>query len=384
MVKDVVITGTNLAEATRVDFLGTGVSATIVRSDFNSVIVDITIAANAPPGDRIFTVTTRTGDRAQSPSGVVFTVLPAGPTITSIAPKQGTASATQPVVVKDVVITGTNLAEAIAVTFSGTGVTAAIVPGGVTPTSVKVDIIIAPNAPPGDRTFTVTTRTGDIARSPSSVVFTVLPAGPTITSIAPKQGTVSATQSVMVKDVVITGTDLAGATAVTFSGTGVTATIVSSTPTSVKVKIKIAANAAAGARTFTVATPGGPADSGSVVFTVLPAVPTIRNWDLDQGQPIPYPGSTKVQTTIKGASLTGTTNVEVWKQAPSHIWVQKSGVETAGFTVASDTELRLVINIGLNATGGVFGVKVTTDHGVAEGWEPPNQGLVYIEFPPGG
>ena len=64
----------------------------------------------------------------------------------------------------------------------------------------------------------------------------------------------------------ITGTNLTGANAVAFSGSGVTATIQpGGTATALSVSITIDAAASSGPRTFTVTTPGGTADSAGVV-----------------------------------------------------------------------------------------------------------------------
>ncbi|HZA25640.1 MAG TPA: hypothetical protein VFA32_24100 [Dehalococcoidia bacterium] len=79
-------------------------------------------------------------------------------------------------------------------------------------------------------------------------------------------------------DAVITGNHPSDARTVTFTGSGVKARI-SGTPTDtqVPVAIGIASGAATGARTFTVLTPTGQADSvdSRVTFTVVAVRPTI-------------------------------------------------------------------------------------------------------------
>lgn len=80
---------------------------------------------------------------------------------------------------------------------------------------------------------------------------------PTITGILPVSGIRGATV-----EAVISGTLLTGATAVTFAGTGITATIGSgATADKLPVKLQIATDAPLGDRTFTVETPAGTASS---------------------------------------------------------------------------------------------------------------------------
>jgi len=93
------------------------------------------------------------------------------------------------------------------------------------------------------------------------------PAGPTITGIEPASGLQGSTV-----DAVITGTNLEGATEVSFSGEGVTAKVrEGGTDTTLPITITIAADAPPGERTFTVTTPAGTAESGEITFTVLEA-----------------------------------------------------------------------------------------------------------------
>jgi hypothetical protein len=128
------------------------------------------------------------------------------------------------------------------------------------------------------------------------------PATPTITGINPASGAVGSTITVQ-----ITGTNLTSASAVTFSGTGITATVQpGGTDTSFDVELIIDASAAAGARTFTVTTPQGTANSGAVSFNVTAVVvnvtsiaPTLANI-----QAAPPAGNLTVRgTNIRDASL---------------------------------------------------------------------------------
>ena len=244
------INGRHLQGATAVRFDGRGVTARILSSaDPERLVVQVNVASNASPGARGFSVTTPAGT-ARSPEGVNFTVKAAEEpsTITGIEPSSGRAGTTV-----SAFINGTNLLGARSVAFSGTGVSAEI-SGRVSATRVPVRITISSRASTGPRSFYITTPSGRVM-SPRNVTFTVRAAEVMrrITGIEPSFGRTGRTVNA-----VITGSGLDGASAVTFSGTGVTARIsgrVSSTR--VPVSITISRLAPSGARSFYVTTPAG-------------------------------------------------------------------------------------------------------------------------------
>src|SRR5207302_7279065 len=123
-------------------------------------------------------------------NAVVFTVNAAAPTLTSIAPVAGNDGVTVPVV-----LTGTNLTGATVDAIAGVTVTVT----STTATQVNATFVIAANAAVGPRNVTVTTASG----TSNAVVFTVNPAAPTLTSIAPVAGNAGVTVPV-----VLTGTNL--------------------------------------------------------------------------------------------------------------------------------------------------------------------------------
>jgi uncharacterized repeat protein (TIGR03803 family) len=130
---------------------------------------------------------------------------------------------------------------------------------------------------------------------------------------------------------IILGTNLAGATAVSFNGTAATFTVVKSS--------EITATVPAGATTGTikVTTPGGILSS-NVAFRVTPQLTSFT----------PPSGPVGQVVTITGVSLTKTTKVTI------------AGV-VAAFTVVSDTELTVTV-----PTGAVTGkIVVTTSGGTA-------------------
>ncbi len=91
---------------------------------------------------------------------------------------------------------------------------------------------------------------------------------PTITGISPSSGRQGSTIQAT-----ISGTNLSGATSVSFSGAGVTAVLgTGGSNTALPITLTIAADAPPGARTFSVTTPAGVAESGRVTFTVLEAL----------------------------------------------------------------------------------------------------------------
>jgi hypothetical protein len=227
----VTITGTNLTATSSVSFNGTSASYTVT----SDIRLSATVPSGAPSGP--ITVTNPAGSTTSSGSFTV-TIPPPPPTISGISPTSGAAGVT-------VTISGSNFTGASSVAFNGTS-------AGYT---VVSDTQISATVPTGASSgpITVTTPGGSAT---SSVSFTVINP-PTITGFNPTSGPVGTT-------VTITGTNLNGATSVTFNGTGANYTITSNT--------QIAATVPTGATTgpITVTTPGGTTTS-STSFTVTTA-----------------------------------------------------------------------------------------------------------------
>jgi hypothetical protein len=141
-------------------------------------------------------------------------------------------------------ISGSNLFGASSVTFSGTGISATIGSGG-TATSLPITITIAATASVGTRNITVTTPGGSYTLD---AVFSVLQASPPVVqSINPESGATGTTVSVTV-----VGLNMLGASAVSFSGTGVTATVSSSSDSTASLNVTIASGALLGIRSMTI------------------------------------------------------------------------------------------------------------------------------------
>jgi len=196
---------------------------------------------------------------------------PAVPTIGAVTPTHASPGTT-------VVLTGTNLAGATAVTFNGSPAFAfaftissaseidAVVPGGATTGPIRI-----------------TTPLG----SATSPAFTVDPAQvPTLTSFTPtslRSGT----------QVTLTGTHFVGATQVQFNGLSAAAFTVAS-----DTEIRATAPPGLTAGTISVTTPGGTATSGQV-YTLSTTVQVLMNSGFEQASPLIWKGDTG---TIQGAS----------------------------------------------------------------------------------
>ncbi len=142
--------------------------------------------------------------------------------------------------------------------LAGMGVTAA------STTSITENVLITLSAPLGDAEFSVTT--GAVHSDP--LVFTVLPPAPTLTDVTPGAGARGATVAVA-----LTGSNfIAGATAVSVNGVGVTTnTVVVTSGASLTVNLVIAADATLGIDPISVTTAGG--TSGTQPFIVDASAP---------------------------------------------------------------------------------------------------------------
>ena len=302
----VTITGTGLTGATTVSFNGTAATFAVVSAG----TITATVPAGAATGN--VTVTTPGGPS----NGLPFTVTIPASTITALSPTSGPVGTS-------VLITGTNLTGATGVTFNG--VSAAFVVNSATQLTTSV--------PGGATTGSVVVATPG---GPSNgILFTVVPAAPTLVGISPNSSPVGTT-------VVLTGTNLTGATAVNFNGTGATFTVNSAT----QITALVPTGATSGP--VTVATPGGL--SNAIGFTV--AVPTSTLTTLS-----PNSGGIGTTVVITGTNFTGAGSVAF------------NGV-SAPFTLNSPTQITTVVPFG--ATYGPVTVTVTGS----------SNGLIFTVIPP--
>lgn len=150
---------------------------------------------------------------------------------------------------------------------------------------------------------------------------------PTLTSLSPSSGGVGTT-------VTLTGTNLTGATGVTFNQVSATFTVVSAT----QITATVPAGASSG--TVGVTTPGGMVGSPTT-FTVTSA-PTLTTFS-------PTTGASGTVITVDGTGFTGATSVKI-------------GTVSASFTLQSNT--RLVATVPATAAD-VVALSVTTAGGTA-------------------
>jgi hypothetical protein len=225
----VTITGTNLANASAVDFGTSQVPAASFVSDSATQLV-----VDSPPGVALGTVDVvviAAGTSATSPADQ-FTYEPP-PAVTAVAPAAGPVGGGT-----YVLITGINLAGATTVDF-GTA------PGTIVSNTDTAIVAASPAAlAPGAVAVTVTTGDGTSAHTPADK-FTYV-AAPAVTSLSPASGSVAGGQKIT-----ITGSNLAKAIAVEF-GTNVVTHFLKDSPS------QIVLDTPAGTLDVIVVTAGGP------------------------------------------------------------------------------------------------------------------------------
>jgi hypothetical protein len=261
------INGTNLTGAIPSFPLPAGANISVlpgVIAASGSVTFQVQATAGATAGLKAVRVDTPGGTATSGGAIGLTVVLP--PTITGLSGV--TSVVANGVATPGVIINGTNLVGA-GVTFPGepqmNAVPTAVNAAG-TQLTVTVTAGLAVTA--GPKSYTVSTAAGSDTSDPAErlTVTAPLPLA-TITSIVPASGSRGTTVNAT-----INGTNLAGATAVAFSGTGITAVpgAVNAAGTQLAVAITMTITAPFGNRTFTVTTPAGSSPSGAVVFNVTP------------------------------------------------------------------------------------------------------------------
>jgi hypothetical protein len=251
----ITLSGSGLTGASAIAVSGSGVtSSNLVVVNDSTVTATFVISSSATLSARTVSVTLSTGGISNT---VTFTVVnPSRPTLATIAPNtflRGTTTTS-------VTLTGTNFTTtgtSVSVSRS-TGITvSAITVTSSTSLTATLAIAGGSSASLGTHSVTVSNPSG----SSNSVSITV--DGATLTSISPTSGTHGTTVPVT-----LAGTNLTGATAVTFSGSGVNCTAITSTSTTVSASCAISTGARLGARSVTATTPIGTTNSLSAAFTI--------------------------------------------------------------------------------------------------------------------
>jgi uncharacterized repeat protein (TIGR03806 family) len=231
----VTINGSNFSGATALSFNGTAGSITVV----SATKITTTVPAGATTGTITVTGPNGTGS---SPGVFIVGGPPPAPTITALSPTTGSSGST-------IIITGTSLAGTSLVTFNGASATFSVVSDGEVEATV----------PTGATTGTVSLTTpGGVATSTGS--FTVVAVGtvPLITAISPGSGPIGTS-------LIITGTGLGNATAVSIGGTPTTFTV-----NLAGTQITAVIPAGSGSGPVSVTTPTGTANSATAFTAAAP------------------------------------------------------------------------------------------------------------------
>ncbi len=310
----VTITGTSLINATAVDF---GSRAASIVSNTNNQIVAICPGGVAGIAD--VTVTTSYGTSAIS-SADQFTYIPV-PTISFIGTPAGPANGGT-----TITITGSNLINATSVDF---GTNAATI---VSNTATQI-VVTDPKGTPGSVDVTVTTP-GGTSLTTLATLFTYVSA-PVVTGVSPAQGPVTAGEVVT-----ITGTGLAGATAVDFGGIpalGFTHDFASQV-------VAFAPAGVAGPVDITVTTAGGAsATSAADLFTYV-AAPVVTGLSTTAG---PLSGNTSI--TISGTNLSNATAVDFGNKAAKIISINNTGTQLVALSPAESSG---IVQVTVTTVGG--------------------------------
>ena len=337
---DVVITGSSFTGATTVNVsAGVGTNTFSVDSDAQ-ITASITIGAGAAAGLRDVSVTTPWGTDTL-PNG--FTVLGI-PAVTQVNPGQAVQGQTL-----NVTITGSNLTAA-----TGVDVGAGITTNGYSVDSasqITANISIGGAAAAGMRDVSVTAP-GGTATLPSGFMVVAVPA---LVSVAPTEADQGETTNV-----VISGTDLLGVTAVDF-GAGVTVnSFAVDNSTQITASISVSASATVGTRDVSVTNAAG-TDTITAGFTVDQAPPAIAAVSPGQG----VQGQTE-NVTITGGYFTGATSVSFG-----------DNITVNSFSVDSDTQITANITIDGAAAVGYRDVSVATP----EGTDTEANGFMVVAVP---
>jgi hypothetical protein len=309
------ITGTDFDGATGVSFGATAATAFIVDN-----ATQITATSPAGSAGMVHVTVTTTGGTSGTTSSDQFLYV-AAPAVTSVSPPRGpTAGGTS------VVITGTNLTGATAVSFGADAATTFTVDSATQITATS------PSGSVGTVDVTVTTVGGTSATSGADE-FTYV-AAPTITSVTPATGPAGGGTSVT-----IAGTNLTGATAVSFGANAATTFTVDSSA-----QITATSPAGSGTVDVTVTTAGGTSATGafdSFIYIPRPAVTSVA--------PRGGPATGGTSVTITGTNLNGAAEVKF------------GDTDAADFIVDSPTQITATSPAG----AGLVDITVTTPGGTS-------------------
>jgi large repetitive protein len=324
----VTINGWGFNGETSVAFNGTDAVSPVVTNTGTQITVDVPSGATSGP----ITVTSPGGTGTSASN---FTVA-VPPSITGFTPPSGPVGTS-------VTISGTNLSSPTSVTFNGTHATSFVVDSAV---QIRATVPAAATSGP----IAVTTA-GGVATSGSD--FTVTAPPPTVGSFSPGSGRVGTI-------VTVNGTNLLGATSVTFGGVAATPTVLSAT----QVRATVPADAKTGK--IGVTTPGGSALSAAV-FKVTPKVTSFGPATAPAGASVTIAGTgfTDVSAVKFGgvaASFGVDSSAQITAVVPASATSGTVSVTTAGGTASSVTAFKAVPTItGFSPGSAAAGSPVVVD-----------------------
>ena len=303
----VTLTGTNFRAGMQVRF---GDALAAVVSVTGGTSASVVTPAQTAAGTVAVTVTTPGGT---STPGISFTYAPL-PDLASVSPNQGPTGG------QAVTLNGSGFRAGMTVTFGGAAATDVVV------VSATQATVTAPPHAAGVVDVSVST-TGGSDSLPGGYTYVT---APIVSSVTPDEGPAAGGQTVT-----LTGSDLAGASAVSFGGA--TATITGNTPTSVTVTTPAHA---AGVVNVVVTTPGG-SGTATDAYTYV-AAPTLTGVSPDQGS---VAGGESV--TLSGTNLSGTTAVSFGGDAAAITAVTPTSV-----TVTTPAHAAGVVDVVVTTPGG--------------------------------
>ncbi|HBU69253.1 MAG TPA: hypothetical protein DEE98_02595 [Elusimicrobia bacterium] len=258
----IVLNGTNFRDEALVTFSGTGITASTTSLSATQIGVDLVISPTAATGARNITVTNNDGKYVTLNSG--FTIEGSSPVITEIMP----ANANQAEEI-EVTISGAFFVPGTAVSLSG-DTDIIVTTTAVSDFSITATLTVSSAAAIGLRNLIVTNPDGKYKSLADA--FTVNYASPTILSVLP----LSANQGDSIA-ATISGFRFTNGSAVSLSGTGVTASTTSITDNTITANLTVTADAAVGARDLTVTTSDGKTHTLGSCFSIGYSSPTLTN-----------------------------------------------------------------------------------------------------------
>jgi uncharacterized membrane protein len=313
----VTITGANFTGATAVNFGNTAATGFTFTSS-----TSLTAVSPAGSAGTVDVTVTNAGGTSSTVAGDQFTYV-AAPSISSITPIAGpTAGGTS------VVISGSNLSGASAVSFGSSGAASFTVNSSSSITATSASAAV------GTVNVTVTTAGGTSATGISDQ-FTYIGL-PTVTAVTPGAGPLAGTS------VAITGTNLSAVTAVYFGTTAATHFTVSSA-TSITAT---APAEAAGSVDVTVASAGGTSATSTADQFTYTAAPAVSSISPNAGLAGSAGGGESV--VITGANLSGATAVMFGSTAAT-AFIVNSGTKV---TATDPIESAGTVNVTVTTPGG--------------------------------